>query len=352
MFYTRKLTVATSTTAFRSRFIGLYSSWTIVSKMSEKFRLVTRSDFDGLVCAVLLRHLDMIDDITFVHPKDMQDGKVEITSRDVTTNLPYCAPAHIVFDHHDSEVERNGISGDKAATNHVIVADAPSAARVVWKHYGGHATFPESWDEMMEAVDKADSAQYSRQEVLEPGNWELLNMLMDSRTGLGRFREFRISNYALMMELIECCRTHTIQQILELPDVKERVELYEKHKDAFKEQLLRCSTVHGNLVVLDLRNEETIYPGSRFSIYALFPQCNISIHQLWGFREQNTVYATGKSIFDRSCQTHVGELMLKYDGGGHAAAGTCQIDNDKADTVLNELIAIINGNELPLAKAG
>ncbi|MFT5895784.1 MAG: nanoRNase/pAp phosphatase (c-di-AMP/oligoRNAs hydrolase) [bacterium] len=261
--------------------------------MSEKFRLVTRSDFDGLVCAVLLRHMNMIDDITFVHPKDMQDGKVEITGRDITTNLPYCAPAHIVFDHHDSELERNDISATKTPDNHVIVVDAPSAARVVWKHYGGHATFPEGWDEMMESVDKADSAQYSKQEVLEPDNWELLNMLMDSRTGLGRFREFRISNYALMMELIECCREHTISQILELPDVKERVELYEKHSEAFKEQLMRCSTVYDNLVVLDLRNEEMIFPGSRFSIYALFPQCNISIHQLWGFGKQNIVYATG-----------------------------------------------------------
>ena len=320
----------------------------MVVKMSDKYRLVTRSDFDGLVCAVLLKHMDMIDDITFVHPKDMQDGKIEITGRDITTNLPYCTPAHIVFDHHESEMERNkGI-----ADNHVIVADAPSAARIVWKYYGGHATFPESWDEMMEAVDKADSAQFSKQEVLEPDNWELLNMLMDSRTGLGRFREFRISNYALMMELIDCCRNHTIEQILALPDVKERVDLYRKHSDAFKEQLIRCGTVHGNLVVLDLTNEETIFPGSRFSVYALYPQCNISIHKVWGFQKQNIVYATGKSIFDRSSQTHVGELMLKYGGGGHAAAGTCQIDNAEADQVLNELIAAINADELPLAKAG
>ena len=204
---------------------------------------------------------------------------------------------------------------------------------------------------MMEAVDKADSAQFTMQEVLTPDRWELLNMLMDSRTGLGRFREFRIANYALMMSLIDACKDSTIEEILELPDVRERVELYEEHSDAFKDQLRSCSKVYGNLVVLDLRDEEVIHPGSRFSIYALFPQCNISIHQLWGFKQQNTVFATGKSIFDRSCKTHVGELMLKYDGGGHAAAGTCQIDNDKADQVLAELIDVINGNEELLAKA-
>lgn len=315
--------------------------------MTDQYRLVTRSDFDGLVCAVLLKHLKMIGDISFVHPKDMQDGKVEIGPMDITTNLPFVAGAHLVFDHHESEVRRN----DTTLENYIIDADAPSAARVVWKHFGGHASFPTSWDEMMTAVDKADSAQFSIQEVLEPTGWELLNMLMDSRTGLGRFHEFRISNYALMMSLIDACRESTIEEILQLPDVRERVELYEEHAEAFKEQLLRCSTVFENLVVLDLRHEEVIYPGSRFSIYALFPQCNISIHQLWGFKQQNTVFATGKSIFDRSCKTHVGELMLQHGGGGHAAAGTCQIANDKADGVLQELIAVINANEHPLAKA-
>ncbi len=315
--------------------------------MTDLFRLVTRSDFDGLVCAVLLKHINLIDDIEFVHPKDMQDGKIEIGPRDITTNLPYVDGAHLVFDHHESESLRN----DTSVANYVMDADAPSAARVVWKHYGGHDTFPRSWDEMMEAVDKADSAQFSMQEVLEPTGWELLNMLMDSRTGLGRFREFRISNYALMMSLIDYCKESTIEQILALPDVKERVDLYEEHQDAFKAQVLRCSTVHGNLVVLDLRDEEVIHPGSRFSIYALFPQCNISIHRLWGFRQQNTVFATGKSIFDRSCKTHVGELMLRYGGGGHAAAGTCQIENDNADKILAELIAQINADETMFAKA-
>jgi len=317
------------------------------TQMTDLYRLVTRSDFDGLVCAVLLKHLDLIDDISFVHPKDMQDGKIDIGGRDITTNLPFVDGAHLVFDHHDSEVKRNGTTQD----NYIIDAEAPSAARVVWKHYGGHDAFPAKWDEMMEAVDKADSAQYSLQEVLNPQRWELLNMLMDSRTGLGRFREFRISNYALMMELIDHCKDDSIDEILQLPDVAERISLYEEHSEKFKDQIQRCAQVHGNLVVLDLRDEEIIHPGSRFAIYALFPQCNISIHQMWGFKKQNTVFATGKSIFDRTCKTHVGELMLEYGGGGHVAAGTCQVDNDKADVVLTQLIERINNNETILAKA-
>jgi len=309
--------------------------------MTKKHRLVTRSDFDGLVCAVLLKHLDLIDDIAFVHPKDMQDGKVDITDNDITTNLPYVEGAHLVIDHHESEKNRN----DPKAANYVMDHAAPSAARIVWNHFGGTDAFPASWDDMMEAVDKADAAQFTMDEVIDPQNWELLNLLMDSRTGLGRFHDFRISNYALMMDLINYCKDRSIEQILELPDIKERVDLYKEHQASFKEQIERCSTVYDNLVVLDLTQEEIIYPGSRFYIYAAFPQCNISIHRLAGFKNQNTVFATGKSIFDRSSTTNVGELMLKYGGGGHSAAGTCQVDHDKANSVLQELVEAINNDE-------
>lgn len=304
----------------------------------EKYRLVTRSDFDGLVCAVLLNELDLIDEIKFVHPKDMQDGKIDISARDITTNLPYVPAAHLAFDHHESETIR--VAGDRA--NRIISPHAPSAARVVYDYYGGKKTFPNIADDMMDAVDKADSAQFSRDEILDPKGWVLLNYLMDSRTGLGRFREFRVSNYTLMMDLIKYCRNHGIDDILKLPDVKERVELYFEHAAKAKEQIQRCSTVHGNLVVLDLRNEETIYATNRFMIYALFPQTNISIHVLWGVQKQNTVFATGKSILDRSSRTNIGEMMLKYGGGGHHAAGTCQVENEAADATLKEIITHIN----------
>ena len=305
----------------------------------QKFRLVTRSDFDGLVCAVLFKDLGMIDDILFVHPKDMQDGIIDIGANDITTNLPYVAGCHLSFDHHASELKRRG---DNDPDNHIIDTEAPSAARVVYDYYGGATRFPEISVEMMEAVDKADSAQFDRDEILNPTGWVLLNFLMDSRTGLGRFREFRVSNYQLMMELIDYCRDHNIEQILQLDDVKERVELYNEHRQQFEDQLKRCSTVHSNLVVLDLRDEEIIYAGNRFMIYALFPEQNISIHVLWGLKKQNTVFAIGGSIINRSHKTHIGELCLEHDGGGHRNAGTCQIENDKYEEVLDVLIKRIN----------
>lgn len=306
---------------------------------NKKYRLVTRSDFDGLVCAILLKHINLVDDILFVHPKDMQDGKIEINQNDISTNLPYVDGVHIAFDHHHSETIRNG-----KKDNHLIDPDAPSAARVVYDYYGGLEAFPASWTSMMEAVDKGDSAQFNMEEVLHAKRWELLNFIMDSRTGLGRFRDFRISNYELMMDLIDFGKDHSIDQLLEIPDVKERTDLYFEHEEKFKEQIQRCSTVYGNLVVLDLREEEIIYSGNRFVIYALFPQCNISIHILWGLKKQNTVFATGKSIFDRNSKTNVGELMLKYNGGGHNAAGTCQVPHEENEACLAELIKTINAD--------
>ncbi len=305
----------------------------------KKYRLVTRSDFDGLVCAVLLKELDMIEDIKFVHPKDMQDNLINITENDITTNLPYVESCYLAFDHHESEMIRNI---DKRNDNYIIEPDAPSAARVVYNYYGGKDVFKNISDEMMLAVDKADSAQFTIGDVLVPKGWELLSFLMDARTGLGRFRDFTISNYQLMMKLIDHCKKYPINEILQLPDVKERVDLYLSHQDKFEEQIIRCSSVYNNLVVLDLRDEEIIYAGNRFVIYGLFPHCNISIHRMWNLNKQKNVFAVGKSIFNKNSNTDIGLLMLKHGGGGHKAAGTCQIDNINADQVLEELIATIN----------
>jgi nanoRNase/pAp phosphatase (c-di-AMP/oligoRNAs hydrolase) len=303
-----------------------------------KYRLVTRSDFDGLVCAVLLRTLDLIGEITFVHPKDVQDGTVEVTEQDILTNLPFAPGAHLVFDHHHSEMLRN--PGER--TNHVIDPDAPSAARVIYDHYGGAPRFPHISAELMRAVDQADSAAYELHDILEPKGWTLLNFLMDSRTGLGRFRDFRISNYQLMMQLIDACIDHQdVDEILALPDVAERAVLFRDCAPRFIEQLRRVSHVEGDVVIVDLRDEETIHAGNRFMVYALFPEARVSVHIIWGRQKLNTVFACGKSILDRTSPVDIGEVMLRYAGGGHLAAGTCQIPHEDAERVLHEIVGAL-----------
>ncbi len=305
-----------------------------------KKRLVTRSDFDGLVCAMLLKEMDLIGDIKFVHPKDVQDGKVELSENDITTNLPFDKRVGLAFDHHESELIRN--KEEDYRGKYIIEGDAKSAARVVYNYYGGAKTFKRVSEEIMLAVDKGDSADFTKDEILNPTGWVLMNFLMDARTGLGRFHDFRISNYDLMMELIDYCVDHSIDQVLELPDVKERVDLYFEQQEKFVEQLKRVTRIEDKVAVIDLRNEDPIYTGNRFMVYALWPEVQISIHVAWGFRKQNTAVMIGKSIINKSSDFNIGELCLSYGGGGHANAGTCQLENDIIDTELPVIIEKIN----------
>ena len=304
-------------------------------------RLVTRSDFDGLACAMMLKELQLIDEIKFVHPKDVQDGKIELSKNDITTNLPYAPRVSLAFDHHESEMDR--LKAVETGGKLIIDPKARSAARVVYDYYGGKEAFPRISEDLMTAVDKGDSADFTMDEILDPKGWVLLHYLMDARTGLGRFHHFRISNYDLMMQLIDYCLDHDIDEILELPDVKERVELYFEQAEQFKAQLRRIARVHDKVVVLDLRKEEVIHAGNRFMIYALYPETEISVHVAWGFRKQNTAVMIGKSIVNKASQVDIGELCLQYGGGGHRNAGTCQLDNDVVDEKLPDIIRALNG---------
>lgn len=303
-------------------------------------RLVTRSDFDGLACAMMLKGLGLIDEIKFVHPKDVQDGKVELNENDITTNLPYDPRVGIAFDHHESEIDR--LKATETGGKLIIDPTAKSAARVLYNYYGGKEKFPTISEELLDAVDKGDSAGFSIDEILYPRDWVLLHYIMDPRTGLGRFHDFRISNYDLMMQLIDYCRIHTIDEILALPDVKERTELYFEQAEKFKDQLKRITKVYDKVAVIDLRGEETIFAGNRFMVYALFPLTEISVHVAWGFQKQNTAVMIGKSIINKASKVDIGELCLSYGGGGHANAGTCQLDNDKVDAELPNIIAKLN----------
>ncbi len=301
-------------------------------------RLLTRSDFDGLICAVLLKEAGIMDEWKFVHPKDVQDGLVPVTDTDILANVPYAPGVGLWFDHHSSEKERLDFNFDfKGASK-----DYPSCARVIWEYYGGHDTFPAHLDEMLEFVDRCDSGNLTSDEIIDPKGWILLSFVMDPRTGLGRYRDYRISNYQLMERLVDMCRSMSVGVILEDPDVKERVDRYFEQERLFRKMIQENSTVHGKCVVLDLRNQEEIYTGNRFTLYTLFPDCNISIQVIWGKQKLNTVFTVGHSIINRTNTTDVGKLMLKYGGGGHMKVGTCQVDSNEAETVLTRLISVVN----------
>ncbi len=302
--------------------------------MSESYTLYTRSNFDGLVCAALLKELGIIDEVKFVHPKDVQDGKIQLTEHDITASLPYSSGVYMAFDHHSSEAVRTPNTKD----NYIIEPAAPSSARIIYEYFGGEDRFSSNLYDLMEAVDRADCTSFNEEDILNPKGWVLLNYLMDPRTGLGRFRHFTISNYNLMLKLVDLCSKKSINEIMEDSDVRERIELYNKEQDLFKEQIKRCTHVDGKIAILDVRNEDVIHVGNRFMVYALFPECNISIHIFNGKQNQNVVFAVGKSIINRSCPIDVGALMYEFAGGGHINAGTCQVALDKVDETKQELI--------------
>ncbi|MGX8795770.1 exopolyphosphatase [Fusibacter sp. JL298sf-3] len=299
-------------------------------------RLVTRSDFDGLICGMLLKEADIITDWTFVHPKDLQDGLFTPTEDDVLANVPYVEGCGMWFDHHTSEKDRlgwhQGVKGESRL--------APSAARIIYEYYGGEKRFP-NYKEMIEAVDKVDSGQLTREEILNPTGWILLGFISDPRTGLGRFRNFRISNYQLMAELINHCRNYAIEEILDLPDVQERVALYHEQTEHFKEMVTKHTDIRYNVIVTDLRDVSPIYTGNRFLIYSMYPEQNVSLWIVDGKQKQNVSIACGYSILNRTCSVDIGALMLQNGGGGHKMVGTCQVPYDTADTVIKELVTAL-----------
>jgi nanoRNase/pAp phosphatase (c-di-AMP/oligoRNAs hydrolase) len=301
-------------------------------------RLLTRSDYDGLMCAVLLKELNMYDEIKFVHPKDIQDGQVPVTDQDILVNIPYVPGCGIWFDHHTSEDER-GLAKEGSFVGSSW--PAPSCARVIYEYYGGDEKLGK-FKEMLAAADKADSAQFTRDEILNPERWVLLSFIMDPRTGLGRYRDYRVSNYQLMLELIENLRSSSVDEILVQSDVQERVRRYEEHKSHFLQMMFEYSRAEGDVIVTDLRDVPETYVGNRHVIYALYPYQNISIRIFDGKDKEFCVFSVGYSILNRTSTVDVGSLMLKYGGGGHRAVGTCQIPYERAEDILDEMLRYIN----------
>ncbi len=299
-------------------------------------RLLTRSDFDGLVCGALLKHLGIVDSWTFVHPKDVQDGLVEVTKNDVLANVPFAEGCGMWFDHHSSELARMGRDNRTLGECRL----APSTARVIYDYYDGDNRLSH-FSELVIDCDKVDSGQLTLEEIRDPSGGVLLGFVMDPRTGLGRFRDFRVSNLELMETLIDKCAELTVKEILELPDVAERVQLYHEQSELYINMIMAATTLYGNVIVTDLRGISPIYAGNRFLLYAIFPNQNVSVWVVDGKNKKNVSLAIGKSVFNRTCKTDIGALCFSYGGGGHRQVGTCQLPYEQADAALENIVEVL-----------
>jgi nanoRNase/pAp phosphatase (c-di-AMP/oligoRNAs hydrolase) len=297
-------------------------------------RLLTRLDFDGLACGALLVHLGLVNEWEFVHPKDIQDGLITATGNDILANIPYMKGCNLWFDHHSSESERLGTKTYFEG----VSRKAPSCARVIYDYYGGDEKLGAHFGEMIRYVDKIDSGNLNVQEISHPHGWVLLGFLFDPRTGLGRFRDFTINNYDLMKELAPVLAEKDIDEILDLPDIQERIEVYKEQQGLFCEMVKQHAKPVGNAIFADLRGVDPIYAGNRFLIYTLFPEQNISLWVVDGVLKSNVAVTVGYSIIKRTATVDVGSLMLHYGGGGHTQVGTCQVPYEDADRIVAEVL--------------
>lgn len=304
-------------------------------------RLVTRSDFDGSVCAALLMELGLVDGILYIHPKDLQDNKIEVTGDDILANVPFVEGCGLWFDHHSSEHERLNLEGKFKGASEL----EPSAAQVIYEYYKKDQVAAgklKKFEDLIKIVGIADSAQFSKDDILNPTDWIMLAFIADPRTGLGYKRSFRISNFELMKKLPEYLRSKTAEEILALPDFQERVQVYHEETSKYKALLARTTRIEGDAILIDFRGIAENPVGNRFMEYVLYPEQNISVRIVDGRDKQFAMISVGHSILDRTSLVDVGSLVLKYGGGGHKQVGTCQVEYDDVDRIVGEMLQVIN----------
>ena len=304
-------------------------------------RLITRSDFDGLVCAAILGELGIVKEILYVHPKDLQDNKIKVTKNDVIANAPFVSGCGLWFDHHCSEYERLNLHQGFTGATEI----APSAAQVIFDYYrkkNGYDQTIKKFEELVSVANLVDSAKFSRDDILNPQDWNLLAFITDPRTGLGQRHEFRISNFELMKQLPNLLRTNSVNQILLMPDFQDRINVYKRETDRYKKFLLKNTSQKSNAIVIDLRGIDSPPIGNRFLEYVLYPEQNISIRLVDGKNQRITMISVGHSIINKTSKVNVGSLTLQYGGGGHYQVGTCQVSNERADNIVDEMLQVIN----------
>ena len=306
-------------------------------------RLITRSDLDGLVCAAMLRELGLVNEILYVHPKELQDNKIEVSENDIIANVPYAEGCGLWFDHHSSEHERLNLAGNFNGVSEL----APSAAQIIYEYYKKDQVYADKlskFEKLVKIVGIVDSAQFSKADILNPQEWIMLAFITDPRTGLGYKRTFRISNLELMKRLPELLRFKTAEEILSMPDFQERVQVYSEDAPKYKKLLAQHTRIEANAIVIDFRGIEEIPVGNRFLEYVLHPEQNISIRIFDGKNNEFAMLSIGHSIINRTSSVDVGSLALKYGGGGHRQVGTCQLKYEVVDNVVDEMLQVINSD--------
>ena len=304
-------------------------------------RLLTRSDFDGSVCAALLQELGLVDEILYIHPKDLQDNKIAVTEDDIIANVPYAEGCGLWFDHHSSEHQRIKLDGRFKGASEL----EPSAAQVIYGYYKKDENYAgklEKFEDLIKIVGIADSARFSKEDILNPTGWIMLAFIADPRTGLGHRRSFRISNFELMQKLPELLRSQTIEEILALPDLQERIQVYHEETSKYKALLVRHTRIEGDAIVINFRGIDEIAVGNRFLEYVLYPEQNISVRIVDGRNNEFAMISVGHSIINRTSVVDVGSMVLKYGGGGHKQVGTCQVKYEDIDRIIGEMLQVIN----------
>jgi hypothetical protein len=288
-------------------------------------RLVTRGDLDGVTAAVLITSMEPVTEIELIHPQDITDGKFAIRDGDLMANLPYHPKAALWFDHHELTASNLRPPAGYRGRHQI----APSVARVVYEHYGSEKLL--RFAHLVDETDRFDSAQLSREEVLDPKGVVLLGFTIDSRTGLGRFKDY-------FKDLVEWLKAMPVEQVLEQPEVRRRVGLITEQNAAFLTALRSHSRQAGNVVLTDFRDTTPAPVGNRFLVYTLFPETNVSLRVQWGPERKFAAVTLGHNIFNRTSKANCGQICSDYGGGGHRGAGACTLEPATADAKIAEIV--------------
>lgn len=295
-------------------------------------RIVTRPDFDGIVCAVLLRQaLESSLPIYWIEPNDIHSGSADIRDGDIIANLPWHPHAYLWFDHHVSNKPSREVPG--------AFDIAPSAAGVIHKYYKRRHLLDSRFDELVDQTDMIDSADLTRQQVLAPEDYPYLILSMTIKNN-------GFQDIPYWERLVEMLGKADITTVLEDPGVGSRCrEVIEENK-AFKHYLEAYTVMVGGISVTDFRSLEKVPSGNRFLTYSLFSDSIASIKIRYaGQDKERVLISVGHSIFNRACRVNVGTMLARYGGGGHCGAGGCTLDARDAQEKIDEILDILKANQ-------